>query len=451
MDKPGFNEVRRNVAGVDLAGHANHYVCGPRRDDGTHEVVAFGTTTSDLLSLVRWLKDRNVVSVAMESTSVYWIPLYDLLESSGIEAVLVDTRQVRMVPGKKSDVKDCQWLQRLHSCGLLHGAFRPDERYNAIRVVLRERQNVLAMQTQAIQSIQKSMDQMNIRLHHAVSNVAGKTGMDILRAIVDGERDPAKLAKLRHYTCKKTEEEIAKELTGTWREEHLFNLGIAFRHLEFLQDQLARYEEKVNSMYAALARDSDRPVPPPDDSSEKKEKDRRNREIKRDLTRLTGFDLTRIDGIDAGLACQLVSEIGPNVDRFPTEKKFVSYIGLAPPLGKSAGKNVRTRGKTKNTCRIGQLLRQAASTLSRSKSALGARFRATRSRTSSKIAITDTARTMAKLIYRGMKFGAAYVDEGEAAYEQRRRNKTLRFIQRAIRTLDISFAELGLQAAPCQL
>ena len=182
----GFGEVNRYVAGIDLAGAADHYVCGPRKDDGTHDIEHFGTTTPELQRMLEWLRERGVVSVAMESTGVYWIPVYDMLEKGGIKAVLVDTRQVHMVPGKKSDVQDCQWIQRLHSCGLLHGAFRPPEKYNAVRSVIRERTNFEAMRVQAVQAIQKAMDQMNIRLHHAVTNITGVTGMRILAAIVEG-------------------------------------------------------------------------------------------------------------------------------------------------------------------------------------------------------------------------------------------------------------------------
>lgn len=216
----GFDEVQRYVAGIDLAGAADHYVCGPRKDDGSHDIAHFGTTTSELVRMRQWLRDRKVSSVAMESTGIYWIPVYDILEAGGIKVVLVDTRQVHMIPGRESDVKDCQWLQRLHACNLLHGAFRPPERYNAIRAIFRERQNYIDMQTQSIQSLQKGMDQMNIRLHHAVSNITGDTGMRILGVIVEGERDPRVLAKMRDKRCKKSEAEIAEHLTGNWRDEH---------------------------------------------------------------------------------------------------------------------------------------------------------------------------------------------------------------------------------------
>ena len=181
-----FEEFRRNVAGIDLASRGDNYVCGPRRENGECEIASFGTTTAELHKMTAWMKERHVESAAMESTSVYWIPLADLLESNGIEVVLVDPREVRMVPGRKSDVKDCQWLQKLHSCGLLRGAFRPPEDIAAVRSVLREKDNLTAMRTQAIQQMQKSLDQMNIRVHHAVSDIDGMTGTAIIKAIVEG-------------------------------------------------------------------------------------------------------------------------------------------------------------------------------------------------------------------------------------------------------------------------
>ena len=439
-----FEEVRRFVAGVDLAGHADHYVCGPRKDDGTHDIEHFGTTTNELLRMAAWMKERKVESAAMESTSVYWIPVYDTLESAGIEVVLVDTRTVKMVPGRKSDVKDCQWLQRLHSCGLLHGAFRPPERFNAVRSVIRERGNVMQMRTQAIQAAQKSLDQMNIRLHHAVSDIDGVTGMRILGAIVDGERNPRTLAKLRDKRCRNSEAEIAEELTGNWREEHLFNLKQAYRTLCFLDERIAEYDRQIRDMYAKIA-EAFPPADPPPGGGGKKPKDKTDAKAKADLVRICGgFDMTKIGGIGYDSAAAILSELGPDLSAFPTERHFVSYIGVAPALGKSAGKNVSTRKKHKNTSRVGLILKMSASALFRSESALGARIRCVRSRTCSRTAIKDVAREMGKQIYRGLKYGQAYVDEGEQAYMDRTRERTIKSMKKKISKLGISAEELGI-------
>jgi len=444
----GFDEVQRYVAGIDLAGAADHYVCGPRKDDGTNDVEHFGTTTPELARMLRWLRERHVLSVAMESTGVYWIPVYDMLEAGGIKVVLVDTRQVHMIPGRKSDVKDCQWLQRLHSCSLLHGAFRPPERYNAIRTVIRERQNYVDMKTQAIQSAQKSMDQMNIRLHHAVSDIDGDTGMRILGAIVGGERDPHVLAKLRDKRCRKTEAEIAEQLTGNWRDEHLFTLKQAYETLVFVQERIATFDTQIRTMFAKLAQETDKPDPPeppvdPNMTKSEKNKLKKDAAPKRDLARLAGFDMTRIDGIDYMTAAGIIAELGTDLSAFPDENHFVSYIGLNPPLDKSAGKNVRNKKKFKNTNRVGMLLRQAASVLGRADCELGARYRCVKSRTCAATAVKDVAREMAKRIYRGMRYGQAYVDIGEEAYLARRRERMLHSMRKNISKLGISAEELG--------
>jgi transposase len=441
-----FEEIRRNVAGIDLAWRADHYVCGPRREDGGHEIASFGTATPELHRMLRWLKERRVESVALESTSVYWIPTADLLEANGIEVVLVDAREVRMVPGRKSDIKDCQWLQKLHSCGLLRGAFRPPETVAAVRSILREKDNLTRMRTQAIQQMQKSLDQMNIRVHHAVSDIDGKTGTAIIQAIVDGERDPIKLAALRDKRCKKSEREIADHLTGTWRDEHLFNLGQAFKTLQFLDERIAEYDLKAQQMFASLAP----PVDPSDNAppSVKKPtaKELSNASGKASIQRFMGFDMTSIPGIGYDTATIIASELGSNFDRFPSENHFASYIGLAPSLGKSAGKNVRHK-RCKNTSRVGQALRMAAFTLYRSQSELGAYLRNVARRSDKKTAIKATARRMAHMIYRGVKFGNEYLDHGAQAYEARLRQRTVKTVKKLIRSFNIDNSELDLALA----
>lgn len=436
-----FEEIRRQVAGIDIAGHADHYVCGPRRDDGGHDIAHFGTTTSELSRMAAWLAERGVESVAMESTSVYWIPVAELLESGGVEVVLVDTREVRMVPGRKSDVKDCQWLQRLHSCGLLRGGFRPPEDVAAIRSVLRERENVVTVRTQFVQQMQKSLDQMNVRVHHAVANICGKTGMAIVGAIVAGERDPLALAALRDGRCHKSEKEIAEHLRGTWREEHIFNLRKAYEAVGFLDGQIADYDNKVAAMFAAMAEKCDNepppPLPPP-----KRAKDKLYVAERQDIRRIAGFDMMSIPGISYNTMSTVVAEMGSDLSRFPTEKHFASYIGLAPSLGKSAGKNVRQR-KPRNSHRAGRALRMAASTLYRSDSELGAHYRSVARRTDKRTAVKATARRMAHMIYRGMRYGQEYLDLGAEAYEARRRSKALNTVKRLVKMHGFNEMELS--------
>lgn len=446
---PAFDEIRRNVAGVDIAGHADHYVCGPRRDDGGHDVAHFGTTTAELHRMLAWLKARGVESVAMESTSVYWIPVADLLESQGVEAILVDTREVRMVPGRKSDVKDCQWLQRLHSCGLLRGGFRPPESVAAVRTLLREKDSLVSMRTQCVLQMQKSCDQMNIRIHHAVSDIDGKTGMAIVAAIVEGRRDPAELAKLRDKRCKKTEAEIAAHLTGVWREEHLFALRQSYRTLVFVDERIAEYDEKIAAMYQRLAEQSGNPpAPPPTADMKPSAKDRRHAAQKRDLHRFAGFDMTAIPGIGYDTAAIVVSELGTDFSRFPSENHFASYIGLAPSMGKSAGKNVHQRRRCRNTSRAGRALRMAASTLHKSQTEMGAFFRSVARRADRKTAIKATARRMAHLIYRAVRFGVAFLDKGAEVFEKRRRAQALRTVKHLVTLHNINHLELHPTLAP---
>jgi len=440
---PVFGEIRRNVAGIDLAWRAETYICGPRREDGVYEIEAFGMTTPELHRILMWLKDRKVESVAMESTSVYWIPLTDLLEGNGIEVVLVDARMVRMVPGRKSDVQDCQWLQKLHSCGLLRGAFRPPEAVAAARSVLREKGNLAAMRTQAIQQMQKSLDQMNIRVHHAVSDIDGKTGTKIIEAIVNGERNPENLAKLRDKRCKKTEKEIAEHLTGTWRAEHLFNLGQAFKTMRFLDERLAEYDLKAAEMFAALAAASDNPKPPePPKGKKLTKKERKNPEGKSVLCQFMNFDLTSIDGIDYDAATIIVSELGTKIGSFPDEHHFVSYIGLAPSLSKSAGKKVRQKKRGKNTSRVGSVLRMAAVSQKNSQTELGAYYRSVARRIDGKTAVKATARRIAQLVYRGLCYGKAYIDRGAQTYELRLRDRTLNTVKKLIKFHNINASEL---------
>lgn len=446
----GLREVRHAVAGIDVAGRADHYVCGPVRADGTVEIAHFGTTTSELRRMLAWLQARAVESVAMESTSVYWIPVADLLESVGIEVVLVDTREVRMVPGRKSDVKDCQWLQRLHSCGLLRGAFRPPESITAVRTLLRERENLVSARTQWVQQMQKSCDQMNVRIHHAVSDIDGKTGLAIVAAIVNGERDPHALAQLRDPRCRRSHVEIAERLTGTWREEHLFNLEQAYRMLSFTDEQIARYDRKIAELYQRLARRAPPPAlpPPHDEHAPPAGKAACDRAGKADLTRILGFDMTLIPGIGYGTAAVLLSELGTDFSRFPTEKHFAAYLGLAPSLGKSAGKDVRQRRRARNTSKAGRALRMAASTLGRSQTELGAFFRSVARRADRKTAVKATARRMAHLIYRAVRYGSAFIEKGAAEFEKRLRTRALRTVRSLVERHHFNAVDLHPSLAP---
>ena len=269
----GLPVIRQNVAGIDL-GSEEHWVCAPMVDGKDREVTSFGATTAELLRLAEWLKARRVESVAMESTGVYWIAPHEVLEGQRLEVLLVDTRQLARVPGrdKRTDPKDCEWIQRLHSCGLLRGAFRPAEAVCMLRTLVRDKANLVAERGDWVRRMQKSLDQMNVRVHRAVSDIDGVTGMAILRAIAEGERDARVLAKLRDRRCSKTEEEIAEQLTGHWREDHLFSLRQGLKMYDAVEERIAAYEKEILRKLQEMEQEGKRgqTAPPPQNARKAK-------------------------------------------------------------------------------------------------------------------------------------------------------------------------------------
>lgn len=416
----GLAVLRPHVAGVDIAAR-EHWVAVPAKEDGTANVRRFKTTSDELKAMVDWLESEQVESVAMESTSVYWIPLYELLEARGIEAVLVNARDFHQVRGRpKTDRLDCQWLQRLHSCGLLQGSFRPPESFIPLRALERQRSNLVALRTRYIQWMQKSLDQMNVQVHHAVSDLSGATGMAIVRAIVAGERRPEILAELRDPRCKKSAAEIGKHLTGTWREEHLFTLASTLSMFDNNEAEIAKYEAEMARRMDALRLKELETVAVPKHPKPAKEKELHKRggsETRERLWRATGKDLTRIDGISANSAQVIVSELGLGVDAFPDERHFVSWLRLCPPTNISGGKPLKKRRNGLSANRISGTLRMAARALARSKTALGFFFRSVSRKKGFSVAIFASARKLATLVYRTLRYGNEYVDVGEQAAE----------------------------------
>lgn len=435
--------VRPRVAGLDV-GSSQHWVCGPGRDDGPPHVRSFGTTTDQLNALADWLLDEHVESVAMESTSVYWIPIYEILEPRGIEVVLVNARQLHNVPGRKTDVRDCQWLQVLHSCGLLRGSFRPGEAITRLRALQRQLGNLVAERTRGVQWMQKALDQMNVQVHRAVSDLTGATGLAIVRAIVAGERDPVRLATYRDRRCRHSAEDIARYLTGTWRDEHLFNLASALRLFDALDAAIAAYDARLLQALEAL-HPPDRhaaPVPPhPNPAKEKAIQARGEQPARATRWRFAGVDLTRVDGISAGAARVILTEVGPQLGAFPSEDHFVSWLRLCPRTPISGGKPLKKRRNGLGANRIAGVLRMAATSLHRSKSALGASFRRLARHKGGAVAVFATARQLARLIYRMLRFGHDYVDIGEQAYDRR-------FQVRRLAALTDSAKSLGYTLVP---
>jgi transposase len=434
--------VRPNVAGIDI-GSREHWVCGPALADGSVNVRVFVTTTPSLNELADWLIEQGVESVAMESTNVYWIPVYELLESRGLEVVLVNARQLHNVPGRKTDMNDCQWLQLLHSCGLLRGSFRPHESICRLRALHRQRGNLIEQRSQAIQWIQKSLDQMNVQVHRAVSDITGKTGMRIVRAIVSGERNPLKLAKLRDRRCKKSEEDITEYLTGNWRDEHLFNLESALRVYDVMQTEIELFDQRILEVLIELQPPQRKHENVPAHSNPQKRYDMQHRgedEQRNELWRFAGCDLTQIDGISPTTAAIILTEIGCDLSDFPSEKHFVSWLRLAPRRPISGGKQLNKRRNGTGSNRISGALRMAAVSLSRSKTALGAYYRRVARRKDGKIAVFATARKLAQLVFRMLRYGQGYIDIGERAFVERFRQNHINGLRRAAKALGFTLA-----------
>lgn len=425
-----LHAIRPDAAGIDL-GASEHYAALPPGPDGSARVKAFRTTTPGLLALAGWLLENQVVSVAMESTSVYWIPIYEILEERGVEVLLVNTRQLKSVPGRKSDVADCQWIQQLHACGLLRGSFRPSEAICACRALARQAANLVTERAKAVEWMQKSLDQMNIQVHRALSDITGKTGMRILQAIVAGERDPLKLAELRDRRCKKSVAEIAEYLTGNWRPEHLFNLGMGLRLYDELDRQVEAYDTHLLSELEALTPPERQDSPAPSHPDKRKEKSIQSKGLgkSRDqLWRFCGRDLTRIDGVGAGTALCILTEVGFDLGAFPNEKAFVSWLRLCPRRAVSGGKPLKKRPNGTGSNRISASLRMAAVSLRSSKTALGARYRSIARRKCGATAVFAMARHLAILVYRMLRWGQDYIDEGVEAYEKRYQEKRIKSI-----------------------
>lgn len=431
--------IQPNVAGIDLSA-TTHFVCGPSTGENqAPNVAVFGATTPQLMELAQWLKEQGVESVAMESTSVYWIPVYEILEQSGFDVQLVNARELSRVPGRKSDYQDCQWIQLLHSCGLLNGSFRPKDEICRLRALQREAANVVEMCTQSIQGMQKALDQMNVLVHRAVTDITGVTGMGIIRAIVAGERDPRVLAELRDKRCKKSVQEIVEYLTGNWRVEHLFNLEMALVTYDHLCEQLAKYDEKIREEIAALVPEEYRGQTPPPlaNMAKAKKMARTGDDLIRDLFyQLAGKDLTSIDGISIHTTQVVFTEVGPDISAFPSEGQWVSWLRLSGHRPSSGGKPLKKKRYRSGANRIAASLRMGASSLERSKSALGAEFRRLARRKGKGVAVFAVARHLAQLVYRMLRYGKDYVDIGAKAYEER-------FAQRRLQHLERQAMEMG--------
>ena len=437
-ESTGMPVVNPDAAGIDI-GSEEHYVAVPEGRD-PQPVRRFKCYTSDLQRMAEWLKSCGIKTVAMESTGVYWIPAYEVLEKAGLEVLLVDAHHVKSVSGRKSDVSDSRWIQQLHSFGLLSGAFRPSDEIARLRAYWRQRGGLVESCARQIHLMQKALEQMNVQLHKAVTDITGVTGMAIIRKIVAGERDPHALATLRHASVQRTEAEIAEALNGNYRPEHLFALRQALTGFDFFQGLIEECDRETEAYMATLRSKTPADEEPPRKRKRSRRKNQPHFDLTAELHRITGVDLTQVEGIDALTAQTFITECGLDMSAFPTEKRFASWLGVCPNNRKTGGR-IRSRHTRRVANRTAKALRIAAQTLLRSKSALGAFVRRIRSRSGAAIAITAGAHKLARILYRLLKYGEAYVSEGLKEYEARQQQTTLRSLQRRASALGLALVD----------
>jgi hypothetical protein len=445
---PGLDIVHPHAAGIDI-GNSTHYVA-VRPDRDPDSVRRFECFTADLHRLADWLQHCGVTTVAMQSTGVYWIPLYEILDARGIEVYLVNARHTKNLPGRKTDVQESQWLLKLHTYGLLRNSFHPSAAIRVVRTYWRQRGDHVQAVSTCIQRMQKVLTQMNIQLANVISDLSGWTGQRIVRAMLDGERDPAALAALSHPGIHATRDTIAKSLEGTWQPDLLFVLQQEVAMYDAYQQRITECDHELEQHLKGFA-DKVPDAPPAGEPSATTEprlrsgpKRRRKSgshapqfDLGRELHRISGVDLTRIDGIDVGVAQTVISEVGLDMTRWKTEAHFASWLGLCPDNRITGGKVIR-KGTRHVVNRAATALRLAATTLLRSQSYLGGQYRRLRARLGAPKAITAMAHKLARLVYRMLKWGHEYVDKGLQYYEERHREQQVQLLKKRA-------AKLGLQ------
>jgi transposase len=428
--------IHPHAAGIDV-GAEEHWVCVPA-DRDAQPIQKFSAFTCDLHRLADWLTACRITTVVMESTGVYWIPLFQILETRGFAVALVNARHVKNVPGRpKTDRFDCRWLQRLHSYGLLAPSFRPPEDVCRLRSLLRHRENLIQMTVKHIQHMQKSLDQMNLHLHHVISDVTGVTGMRIIRAIVAGERDPGTLAQYRDYRIKSSPETIAKALEGDYRPEHVFTLTQSLALYDFTQQQVAACDqeiERVLGTFASLIDPDEHPLPPPTTAHRQPQRNEPAFDLRAHLYRITGVDLTQVPGLQALTIHTVLSEVGLDMSKWPTDKHFASWLGLCPDNRISGGKVLST-GSRRVQNRASRALRMAAQSLRTSPSYLGAFYRRMRSKLGPAKATTATAHKLAKIIYHMLQEQTPYREHGAEHYLHKDHERKLRQLRKQAKHL----------------
>ena len=436
---PGLEVVHPHAAGIDVGNSAHYVAVRPDRDP--QPVRRFECFTADLYRLADWLKSCGVNTVAMQSTGVYWVPLYDILEERGFEVYLVNARHTKNLPGRKSDVQESQWLLKLHTYGLLNNSFHPPSAIRTLRTYWRQRAVHVEGAATCILRMQKALTQMNLQLANVISDLSGVTGQKIVRAIVAGGRDPHQLAKLRDARIQASPAEIAKSLEGNWRPELVFVLQQEVDLYDAYQQRIAECDQQMQKHLATFADNTTAGQPPSPKGGIKKKKKKPTQnapafDLRHELERISGVDLTHIDGMEVMVAQTVLSEVGVDMSRWKTEAHFSSWLGLCPD-NRSSGDRVLRRGTRRVINRAATALRMAATTLIRSQSYLGAQYRRLRTKLGAPKAITAMAHRLARLVYRMLKYGQKYVDKGAAYYEQRNRQQQIQFLRKKAEQLGL--------------
>lgn len=418
--------VRPNAAGIDISSRDLVVSVDPERDP--EPIRTFALFTEDLERLAEWLRKLGVATVAIESTSTYWVPVFQILEPLGIEVCLVNARDVKGVPGRKTDVQDAEWLRFLHSVGLLRSSFRPPDAVCAVRSLLRHRQNLIAQAGTQVQLMQKALNQMNLQLHNVISDITGSSGLRILRAVLAGERDADTLARLCDRRIKADARTVAKSLRGDWRPEHLFVLGQCLEAWDHLQTQLSALDQEVERQMGAFAPRVDATeLPPGSKTPSQRTHNAPGFDLRLELYRLFGVDLTQVPGIDVSTAWTFFGEVGRDVDRFPTPKHFSSWLGLCPGNRISGGKILSAKTR-KVVNRLSNALRMAAQCLWRAKNPMGEMFRSLLLRFGAPKAITAMANRLARILFVMVRDQVSYNPEllrGHLICQEQRRIKRL--------------------------
>lgn len=437
--------INTHAAGLDV-GSTFHVVAVPP-ESADESVRAFRSFTGDLQLLADWLKEVGVTSVAMESTSVYWIPVFEILEARGFEVILVNARDVKNVPGRKTDVNDAQWLQQLHRHGLLRGSFRPHDSVVRLRALLRHRERIVDSAATHIQLMQKALMQMNVQLQHAVTDITGVTGMKIIRGIVNGIHDPVILAEHRDVRCKQSVDTIREALTGNYRPEHVFALRHTLEVYDFLQTKVGECDAEIESVLHALNSDRPSPAAPLPPVRHYRGRNEPHFDVRGSLYTMLGADLSQIHGLGPYTVLRLIGECGNDMRKWPTSKHFTSWLTLAPG-NKISGGRVLSSKTRRSSNRAAALLRIAAVNVGKTQTALGAFYRRLGARVGKAKAVTATARKLAVLFYNALRFGLNYSDPGADYYEARYRQRVLHNLEHRARQMGSALIETGANPNP---